>query len=61
MRKDQLYRMNGLEFYEWLFGPEKFSGFSRNGPLIEGTKRIFTFMERGGGDNIHEGRMLPCI
>ena len=32
MWKDRLYRINGSEFYEWLFGPEKFSGLSRNGP-----------------------------
>ena len=31
--KDQLYRMSRSEFYEWLFGPEKFSGLSRNGLL----------------------------
>ena len=31
--KDQLYRISRSEFYEWLFGPEKFSGLSRNGPL----------------------------
>ena len=30
--KDQLYGVNGLEFYEFLFGCEKFSGLSRNGP-----------------------------
>ena len=30
--KDQLYRISGSEFYEWLFEPEKFSGLSRNGP-----------------------------
>ena len=30
--KDQLYRISRSEFYEWLFGPEKFSGLSRNGP-----------------------------
>ena len=29
--KDQLYRISRSEFYEWLFGPEKFSGLSRNG------------------------------
>ena len=34
MWKDQLYRTSGLEFYGWLFGPEKFSGLSRNGPLV---------------------------
>ena len=31
---DQLYRTSGLEFYEWLLGSEKFSGISRNGPLV---------------------------
>ena len=30
--KGQLYRISGSEFYEWLFGPEKFAGLSRNGP-----------------------------
>ena len=28
--KDQLYRMSGLQFYEWLFAPETSSGLSRN-------------------------------
>ena len=31
--KDQLYIISGSELYEWLFGPEKFSGLSRNRPL----------------------------
>ena len=31
--KDQLYRISRSYFYEWLFGSEKFSGLSRNGPL----------------------------
>ena len=26
--------MSGSQFYEWLFGPEKFSGLSRDRPLI---------------------------
>ena len=30
--EDQLYTINRSEFCEWLFGPEKFSGLSRNGP-----------------------------
>ena len=30
--KDQLYRISGSQFYEWLFGPEKFSELSRNWP-----------------------------
>ena len=30
--KDQRYRINRSLFNEWLFGPEKFSGLSRNGP-----------------------------
>ena len=34
--KDQLHRISGSEFYEWLFGPEHFSGFSRNGSLVLG-------------------------
>ena len=34
--KDQLHRISGSEFYEWLFGPEHFSGFSRNGSLFLG-------------------------
>ena len=33
MWKDQLYRISRSEFNEWLFGAEKFSGLSRNGPL----------------------------
>jgi len=33
IRKDQLYRISGSQFYEWLFAPEKFLGLSRNGPL----------------------------
>ena len=32
--KDQLYRISGSEFYEWLFGPEKFRDF-RESYLIE--------------------------
>ena len=31
--KDQLYRVSRSEFYEWPFGPEKFSELSRNVPL----------------------------
>ena len=33
MWQDQLYRISGSEFYEWLFGPVKFSGLSRNETL----------------------------
>ena len=32
--EDQLYRISRPEFYEWLFGPEKLSGLSGNGPLV---------------------------
>ena len=32
--KDRLHRISGSQFYEWLFGPGKFSGFSRNGPQV---------------------------
>ena len=31
--KDKLFRISGSQFLEWLFGPEKFTGLSRNGPL----------------------------
>ena len=40
--KDQLYRISRSEFYEWLFGPEKFSGLSRNGPLIDRGEDYFS-------------------
>ena len=39
--KDQLYGISGSEFYEWLFGPEKFSGLSRNGPQASYVVRLF--------------------
>jgi len=32
--KDQLYRISGSDFYKWLFGPEKFLGLLKNGPLV---------------------------
>ena len=32
--KDQLYRINGWQFYEWLFGLEKSSGLSGNRALV---------------------------
>ena len=32
--KDQLNRISGSGFYEWLFGTENLSGLSRNGPLF---------------------------
>ena len=32
--KDQLCRISGSEFYTWLFGSERFSGLSRNRPLL---------------------------
>ena len=33
IRRGQLYRISRSEFYEWLFGLDKFSGLSRNEPL----------------------------
>ena len=32
--KTNLTEFNAGQFYEWLFGPEKSSGLSRNGPQI---------------------------
>ena len=40
--KDQLHRISGSECYECLFGPETFSGLSRNGPLVDKRKEDFT-------------------
>ena len=33
MLRDQLFKTSGLQFENWIFGPEKFSGLSRNRPL----------------------------
>ena len=30
--KDRLFRITGSQFLKWFFGPEKFTGLSRNGP-----------------------------
>ena len=38
-KKKQLYRISGSQFYEWLFGPEMFSGLSRNRPQAPGRSR----------------------
>ena len=32
--KDQLFKTSGLQFDNWLFRPEKFSGLFRNRPLV---------------------------
>ena len=32
--KGQLFRISGSQFLKWLFGPEKFTGLSGNGPLV---------------------------
>ena len=32
MLKGRLSKTSGSQFHKWLFGPEKFSGLSRNGP-----------------------------
>ena len=37
--KDQLCRVRGSEFHKWLFGPEKFLGFSRNETLVSNYKK----------------------
>ena len=35
--KDQLYRISGSQFYEWLSGTETLSGLSSNGPQVPTT------------------------
>ena len=32
--KCRLSKTRGWQFHKWLFGPEKFSGLSRNGPQV---------------------------
>ena len=39
--KDRLSKTSGWQFRKWLFGPEKFSGLSRNAPQEKGTVLIF--------------------
>ena len=34
MLKDRLSKTSGWHFHIWLFGPETFSGLSRNGPQV---------------------------
>jgi len=34
MLKDQLFKSSGLQFDNWLYGPEKLSGLSINRPQI---------------------------
>ena len=40
----ELYRISGSDLYAWLFGPETFSGLSRNGPRA--TKLFLSFLTR---------------
>ena len=32
--KDRLSKTSSWQFHKWLYGPETFSGLSRNGPLV---------------------------
>ena len=41
--KDHLNRISGSEFYEWLFGAEKFSGLSRSGPQVTREKKLASY------------------
>ena len=43
--KDQLFKASVLQFDQWFFGPEKFSGLSRNRPLLK--PNFFIFEEQG--------------
>ena len=60
---DQLYRLSRSEFHEWLFGPEKFSGLSRNGP--QGRRVCGWPLEKHHFDNTacfaRSQKMLPYI
>ena len=41
--KDQLFKISRLQFDDWLFGPEKFSGLSRNRPQVRKFYELPTF------------------
>lgn len=56
--KGQLYRISALEFYDWLFRPEKFSGRSRNGPLSGIWNRIIC-MQAERPPHIDQSSYLP--
>ena len=45
IRKDELYRISGSDFYEWLFGLVKFSGLLRNARLDENKKLWSWFLK----------------
>ena len=47
MLKDQLFKISGLQFDDWLFGPEKFSGLSRNRLLDRGVPDPQADLDRG--------------
>ena len=49
--KDQLYIISRSSFYEWLYGPEKLSGLSRNGPLGPVSRKSRELFGRITGDN----------
>ena len=44
--KDQLFETSGPQFDNWLFGPEKFSGLSGNGPQSQKLERWKTLGTR---------------
>jgi len=44
MLKDQLFKPSRFRFDNWLFGPEKFSGLSRNRPLAPVVQRADNFI-----------------
>ena len=44
MFKDQLFKTSAFQFDNWLLGPEKFSGLSRNmslGPVSRNSRELF--------------------
>ena len=74
--KDQLNRISGSEFYEWLFGPEKFSELSRKEPQAPVVQRVsstiqrinhFTFFQEGTVTNsatwlvLYAVRIFLCL
>ena len=46
MLKNQLSKTSGWQFHTWLFGPEKLSGRSRNGPLARVARSMVSANQR---------------
>ena len=46
MLYDQLFKTSGLQFYDWLFEPERLSGISRNRPQAPVVQNVDSAIQR---------------